>query len=458
MPVPKVRRRPGIATRLIVGFGALTMLVFAIAVANLAVLKRVSLTNESILEADVPVLDATERWIEEVLEQEYYARRAAILGSELMRSVAREEAQEFRKGLDALDGLPAADWVPRARLRQLHATYTELLELPAGPDPAAEQVRTEQVRTIQAELIGLLKSTALEARRNQLRKAEENVALGTLAFRLMAGVCAIAVLVSAVATLLLTRGIARPIRTLRTAAGRIAAGRFDVVPDVPPGDELGDLAADFAEMARRLKRLEEMYLDASPLTRLPGNIAIENVLGKRIARGAPFVFCLVDLDNFKAYNDRYGYARGSELIKSTAHVVEQAVRERGDPSDFVGHIGGDDFVIITTPDRYREICNAVIVGFDGLVAGHYDPEDVRRGYVVGKNRQGQPARHPVTSVSIAVVTNTDRSFESPIQVGEVAADLKEYAKSLTGSVYVVDRRRREDAHGLGSVVPFPKSG
>ncbi len=455
-PPASQRRRIGIATRLFVGFGALTTLVFLLAVANLVILERVTRVGASVLESDVPLLDATDRWIEELLEEESYARRAALLGSEQLMSVAREEGREFVESVRAIEPVPA--WLPRERLLELHEQYAALLEPAKEGEAARAGEREERLRATQAQLIGLVRDVARETRRSRERKMAQTAAMGSRALGLMAVACAAAVLLSAGATLILTRGIARPIRALRSATERIASGRFDVVPDVRPGDELGDLAGDFAEMARRLKHLEEMNLDASPLTRLPGNIAIENVLGKRLARGAPLVFCLVDIDNFKAYNDRYGYARGSELIKATGRIVEQAVRELGDPADFVGHIGGDDFVVITTPERYRELCGAIISRFGAEVGQHYDPEDVRRGSIEGKTRQGQRTRYPLTSVSIAVVTCPENAHESPIRIGEVAADLKEYAKGLGGGVYVVDRRRSEDVHGRGAIVRFPRSG
>jgi diguanylate cyclase (GGDEF)-like protein len=195
-------------------------------------------------------------------------------------------------------------------------------------------------------------------------------------------------------------------------------------------------------MTRRLRHFEEMNLDASPLTRLPGNIAIENVLRKRIENGSPLAFCYIDLDNFKAFNDRYGYATASEVIVATSKIVENCVAEAGGPDDFVGHIGGDDFVVITTPDRFRQICNSIIETFDKAIAGFYDVDDRKRGFIMSKTRQGEDMKFPIMSISIGVVTNLQRRLSDSIQVGKIAAELKEYAKSLPGSAYVVDRRRK----------------
>ena len=220
----------------------------------------------------------------------------------------------------------------------------------------------------------------------------------------------------------------------------IAEGKFDHRPDLRNKDELGDLAQAFITMAKRLKQLEEMYRDTSPLTRLPGGVAIENVLNKRIAAKTSIAFCLMDIDNFKAYNDHYGYAKGNDVIKATASIISEAVAKYGAEDDFIGHIGGDDYVLITTPDLYPQICEAVIDTFDKTIPGFYDAEDKQRGYIVGENRQSQEVKFPLATLSIAVVTNVKRNFKNHIQFGEVAAEMKEHAKTISGSTFMVDKR------------------
>lgn len=436
--------RGGIAARLVLGFGALTILVFALAVANFAILAKVTKVSESLLAAETPLLNALDRMLEDIHEQEFYARRAALLGSTEMLRVSHEEVAEFRSLLATIATIPESSWLPLRRLGALHDLFAALLE----PGPVQQDARAEErLHTVHQELTGLIKSVAQEAHNRQQRKIARITLLGERAFELMAAACAAALLLSAVATYLLTRSIARPIDRLKAATERIAAGRFDEVPDVRRGDELGDLSQAFSKMAWRLKRLEELSLDANPLTRLPGNIAIEAEVANRLERGSPFVFCLADLDNFKAFNDYYGYARGSDLIKATARLVRQVVLDHGSPEDFVGHIGGDDFVVVTEPERYRGICDAVIAGFDAMAGGHYDPEDLRRRYLVTKSRKGREEHFPIITISIAAVDSRKHKIENPLRIGEIAADLKEYAKSLDGSVFVVDRRRREAAQG-----------
>jgi diguanylate cyclase (GGDEF)-like protein len=194
-------------------------------------------------------------------------------------------------------------------------------------------------------------------------------------------------------------------------------------------------------MAKRLKRLEEMYLDTSPLTRLPGGIAIENVLRKRIKAGALFAFCLIDLDNFKAYNDHYGYARGNKVLKKTARIIEKAAKKYGTEDTFIGHIGGDDFVLITSIDHYDKICDFIVDEFDKTVHKFYDSKDFSLGSIIHKSRTGKELKFPIMTISIGVVTNKMSKFKHFVQVGELAAEVKNYAKSKLGSVYFVDRRK-----------------
>jgi diguanylate cyclase (GGDEF) domain len=151
-------------------------------------------------------------------------------------------------------------------------------------------------------------------------------------------------------------------------------------------------------------------------------------------------FCFIDINNFKSFNDRYGYARGNEVIQTAAGIIETAVAEHGTDKDFIGHIGGDDFVVATSLERYEKICNTLIETFDRLTPDFYDPEDRSRGYIVGETRQGKKTSFPFIALSIAIVTNQSRTFRSHIEIGEIAAELKEYLKSLPGSTYAVDRR------------------
>jgi len=200
------------------------------------------------------------------------------------------------------------------------------------------------------------------------------------------------------------------------------------------------LDREIQDMMLKIKNSQQRYLDASPLTRLPGNMAIEQVLKDKMEHGEKFALCYIDLDDFKAFNDKYGYAKGSDLIKMTGEVLYRAKDEYADQQDFVGHIGGDDFVLITSPDKVESVCQAILDEFDSLIPEYYLPEDRTIGFIEGPDRYGVMRRFPIMSITIAVVSDEKRSFKSPIEIAKVATEIKDYVKSLPGSNYLIDRR------------------
>jgi diguanylate cyclase (GGDEF)-like protein len=184
-------------------------------------------------------------------------------------------------------------------------------------------------------------------------------------------------------------------------------------------------------------------LDANPLTRLPGNVSILRELEKHIEAGLPFAVGYVDLDKFKAFNDQRGFGEGDKVIRETGRILIRAIEQKGNPDDFLGHIGGDDFVILTTPQVVDDICRQIIRDFDKGIGQFYNPEDQKRGYMITKNRQGKIRKVPFISISIGVMTSKKKKIKHVAEVGEIGAELKSYAKSLKGSNYVKDRREME---------------
>jgi diguanylate cyclase (GGDEF)-like protein len=149
----------------------------------------------------------------------------------------------------------------------------------------------------------------------------------------------------------------------------------------------------------------------------------------------------VDLDDFKPYNDYYGFLAGSDVIRMTGQILTGAVNTKGTEKDFLGHIGGDDFIILTSIDRSEAISEEIIRVFDTRIRDHYQDEDLDRGYIVASDRRGNVMRFPVMTISISIVHNKYRKLTDLVQVTRVAAELKKYAKDLDGSVYVFDRRK-----------------
>ena len=184
-----------------------------------------------------------------------------------------------------------------------------------------------------------------------------------------------------------------------------------------------------------LKRTRSQ-IEANPLSRLPGNNAIEREINARIASGARFSVLYADLNNFKAFNDRYGFNRGDQIIIKTAQILI-AARQEG---DFVGHVGGDDFIVVTTSERSEAVARKIIAEFEAMSPALYDPEDRTRGFIQVADRQGKQADFPFVGVAIGAVTNDHRPLTSIGQISALGAEMKKFAKRNPRSSYAVDRR------------------
>ena len=186
-----------------------------------------------------------------------------------------------------------------------------------------------------------------------------------------------------------------------------------------------------------------MYINrrVSPLTGLPGNVQIQAEMKKRLLNKEVFAIMYFDLDNFKAYNDVYGFANGDEIIKFTAKVILKHVHNIENSDNFVGHIGGDDFVAIIGETDYDKVCQDIIAEFDSEAVNFYNDEDVERGYVEVANRKGILEQFPLTSISIGVVEVDNKKIKTTLEIGEVGAQVKHQAKTIMGSTYVINRRK-----------------
>ena len=197
-----------------------------------------------------------------------------------------------------------------------------------------------------------------------------------------------------------------------------------------------------ARVKSALRRSREMR-DANPLTQLPGNVQVQEEVARRVASGVPFALMYVDLDNFKAFNDHYGFLRGDEAIKLLARCAAQTM-ERHDRDDaFLGHIGGDDFVLITQPSAAEPLAQEIIQVWDERVVELYDREDVEQGYIEIADRRKQLHRYPFTTVSIGIASNTGRVIDSHWAASEIASEMKAFAKNDDTSSYAIDRRRTD---------------
>lgn len=199
---------------------------------------------------------------------------------------------------------------------------------------------------------------------------------------------------------------------------------------------LEELVARIQTSLRRARRLRA----TSPLTGLPGNFEIETRLDAMLAEHHDFALLHVDIDGFKAYNDRHGFVRGDRAILLTAQAVTRAVDAlEGDA--FVGHIGGDDFVVLCPPDRAESTAAAIVEAFDDGVGALYDDHDRAAGYIESVDRSGTVHRHPLITVSVGIASSSVRSFGSSAEAAAVASELKSLAKGIQGSAWRIDRRR-----------------
>ena len=182
-------------------------------------------------------------------------------------------------------------------------------------------------------------------------------------------------------------------------------------------------------------------LHSNALTGLPGNVLIDGELTRRITDEEKFAFLFIDLDNFKAYNDYYGYARGDKVIRFVASLLGERIGRSGAAGDFVGHIGGDDFVVITVPERGVALADSVREEFDARIRAHYDDKDLARGHItVHSSRQGGVNNFDVMSITILVVSNVGRNIRHSAEVSDIAKELKKRGKAIKGSIVLSDRR------------------
>jgi diguanylate cyclase (GGDEF)-like protein len=213
----------------------------------------------------------------------------------------------------------------------------------------------------------------------------------------------------------------------------LTAGADDYI--VKPFDTL-ELVARVRSTLRRNREVRGM----SPLTGLPGNAQILTAIEERVFGDDEFAVCYVDVDNFKSVNDAYGFVRGDEMITVMAQALDDACSAVGPPSPFLGHVGGDDFVVICTPDQAGPLTAHSIELFDTAARALYDPADLERGYLELSNRQGTLQRYDLVTVSVGVASSTQRTFTDPREVVAVATEMKQVAKGTPGSHVAVDRR------------------
>lgn len=194
----------------------------------------------------------------------------------------------------------------------------------------------------------------------------------------------------------------------------------------------------------RIKRVIDRNrrdVSVNPSTQLPGTAIIERELKRQLEMQCPIAVCYADLDNFKAYNDYYGYYNGDKVVKLTARIIKDCVFDLC-REGFVGHIAGDDFLFIIPKDLVDTVCSWIIRTFDALVTYRYEEDDRQRGFITTKNRRGIVEDYPILTISIAVIVNDNGKFAHIGELSKMMADLKKAAKQKAGSNFLIERRKK----------------
>jgi diguanylate cyclase (GGDEF)-like protein len=452
-----------ISRKLLLGYlvmALLTVMASAYAVVSLRQLNNLAY---GIIHEDFFMVETSKKMMDALLAQESAERRYLILKDPSIAEIFRARNREFAQGLQDISGYPFRDYAnihaQLASLSQEHGALFEQCVILVGENRPQEAMALSEgdgekiIENLASQVRAMQQKAAkdIDIRMNLMRMQGANAAQVTIILTALSLVAGFSL------ALLITYNISVPLKKLEKATSIIAEGQFDHHLHIDRPDEIGRLAKAFGVMTRRLKVLETLNLDASPLTGLPGNLAIERVIEECLSARSVFSLCQIDLDHFKPYADKYGYAWASEIIKEVARTL-LAERERAGLQDlFVGHIGGDDFVLIADPKSAEALGRRLVDVFDEQIRPFYSAEDLQQGFIVGRDRKGNEQTFPLLSVSVAMVTGDGRRFKNALEMAEVTAELKEYAKSLAGSNFVKERRLGLRSSGIGHPDPAGKA-
>lgn len=456
-----------ISRKLLLGYLFMALLTVLASAYALFSLQKLSVVAYNITNHHFVLMENSKKLIDILLAQESAEKKYIILKDSELERIFWQRSKDFQEELAGMRHLTLNRKTKNTvieldalqnRLKELFSE--EILMVQNGQFVEAQAISDTAGRATIDEMAVKLR----DIQKNTDQAINDEMSLiarqGKTAVNMTMGLGLLSLILGITLALIITRNISKPLQQLQQATQLIAEGNLDHKIEARRDDEIGALAKSFAHMTKRLKVLEALNLDASPLTGLPGNLAIENRIEQLLTQGKSFSLCQVDLDNFKPFADKYGYAWGSEVIKEVANILQGYISETQLTGFFLGHIGGDDFVVIGHPDDVQSICKRLVIDFESRILSFYEPEDAQNGYFVGKNRQGIVQKFPLITITAAIVTDDGSRFKNPLDMARLVAELKEYAKMMPGSNYVteeyVEKRKLLHPQNLQSTLELNK--
>ncbi len=433
-----------VTKKVVIGF--LVIVLFSVCAVGYALtaMHQQTLRTEKLVNVDFHTFELVRDIQQNLLAQENIEKQLLILRDPALSELRLNRNDEFVRLTLALNLTPRTEQmdVLIKLVNQYRTVDDELSDLLFWGDwERAQTLSNEKMVPLRVELLNFL------ADYRQQQQQRINTGLAELssrtghAFQMTALLTLIGICLSAPVSVTVLISIHRSVHALKAATRKFSAGSFEHKPELPGGDEFSQLANDFRQMGEKLRELEQIRLDANPLTQLPGNLAIDREVDQRIAGKVPFAHLYIDLDNFKSYSDRYGYNSGSDVLARVGELIKEVVAREGTGEDLVGHIGGDDYVVVTTIEESERIAGAIVSEFDRLVPSFYNVDDRQARSFVGKDRYGVERTFPLMTISIAIIPSTIYEYPSRLAISQECARLKEYLKIQKGSNYMVGRRK-----------------
>ncbi len=433
-----------VTKKIIIGY--LVIVVFSLLAVGFALFRLHQQTKqaEHLVNVDFRAFELVRDLQQNLLAQENIEKQLLILRDPALRELRLNRNEELTRYFLLLNRPPLAGILAPlpTRIKQYRDADNQLSEALFWHNwQEAVEISNSSMVPLRTQLLKTLAEVRQEQQQwinsglAQLSQRAGEAYQLTLLFALI-GIC-----LSAPVSVAVIFNIHRSVKALKKATREISAGSFEHQPELSGEDEFAQLAHDFTRMGRKLRDLEQLQLDANPLTRLPGNLAIDREIELRIGHHTPFAHLYLDLDNFKVYSDRYGYKAGSDVIAQVGELIQRVVRLEGTAEDLIGHIGGDDYVVLTSIEKAEPLAKKLILEFTELAPSFYNDVDRRSGSFVGQDRYGIERTFPLMTISIAVVCSDYYDYPSRLAISQDCARLKEYLKVQEGSNYMLNRRK-----------------